>query len=51
MMLKCQALCNDSPILADFKHVTFMGIGKPDFGEGQSEKRAKPWKMPDFPGI
>ena len=31
-------LRNDSPILDSFKNIIFIGVGKPDFREGQVEK-------------
>ena len=41
---------NDSPILDNFKNIIFMGVGKPDFREGQVKNRAKTGNCPIFPG-
>ena len=37
--------------LTIFKNIIFIGVGKPDFKEGQVENRAKTGKLPNFPGI
>ena len=49
--LRSQTSWNDSPILDSFKNIIFIGVGKPDFREGQVENRAKTGKLPNFPGI
>ena len=34
-----------------FGNIIFMGVGLPDFREGQVEKQRQNWKMLNFPGL
>ena len=38
-------------LLANSKNIIFIGVGKPDFREGQVENRANTGKLLDFPGF
>ena len=45
IMLK---LPNNSLVLANFKNVIVIGVGKPDLREGQVEKYGQNWKNAQF---
>ena len=47
----CELITDDSPSLADFKNIFFMGWVSQLLGRDKQKNKAKTGKMPDFPGL